>query len=54
VGIPAEAVVDRKKLKEYQNSKFEQYAINSKKQSKQYVVGFDEVNVEKSPESVEK
>jgi hypothetical protein len=31
VGIPAEAVVDRKKLKEYQNSKFEQYAINSKK-----------------------
>lgn len=41
-GIPAEAVKDRKKLKEYQGQKFDQYAVNSKGVAKNYVVGFED------------
>jgi|LauGreDrversion4_2_1035121.scaffolds.fasta_scaffold1599627_1 hypothetical protein len=41
-GIPPEAVKDRKLLKDFQNSKFEHYAVNSKKQGKQFVVGFED------------
>ena len=41
-GIPIEAVKDRKKLKEFQSSKFEHYAINSKYPRQHYVVGFDD------------
>jgi hypothetical protein len=35
-------VKDRKKLKDFQSQKFEQYAINSRLQGKHYVVGFDD------------
>lgn len=43
--IPAEAVKDRQKMREFQSSMHKQFAINSpstKKTTKQFVVGFNE------------
>lgn len=51
-GIPIEAVKDRKKLKEFQSSKFEQYAINSKHPKQHYVVGYDEDTAKNVDETI--